>query len=149
MRGGRVAMIAFDLECVRGHVFEGWFDSLEAYEDQREKRMVICPYCEEADVRRVMSPVAIKRSNEALPAKGGEESIDYPRLAREVVHYLQKNFEDVGANFAGEALKIHYGVTERRNIRGSATDAEEKMLKDEGVDFLKLPVPKIPDDKKN
>jgi hypothetical protein len=142
-------MIAFDLECSRGHLFEGWFDSLEAYEDQREKRMINCPYCDEADVRRVMSPVAIKRSGNDLPAKGGEDTIDYTRLAREIVHYLQKNFEDVGPNFPGEALKIHYGVAERRNIRGSATDAEEKMLKDEGVEFLKLPVPKIPDDKKN
>jgi hypothetical protein len=142
-------MIAFDLECICGHLFEGWFDSLDAYEDQRKKRMISCPYCDEADVRRVMSPVAIKRSGEDLPAKQGGENIDYTRLAREVVHYLQKNFEDVGHNFAGEALKIHYGVAERRNIRGSATDAQEKMLKDEGVEFLKLPVPKIPDDKKN
>jgi hypothetical protein len=142
-------MIAFDLECIRGHVFEGWFDSLSAYEDQREKGMISCPYCDEADVRRVMSPVAIKRSDNALPAGGGEETIDYTRLAKEIVHYLQKNFEDVGPNFAGEALKIHYGVTERRNIRGSATDAEEKMLKDEGVEFVKFPVPKIPEDKKN
>ncbi len=142
-------MIAFDLECVRGHLFEGWFDSLEAYEEQREKRMINCPYCEEADVRRVMSPVAIKRSGGDVAAKTGEEGIDYSKLAKEIVHYLQKNFEDVGTSFAGEALKIHYGVSDRRNIRGSATEAEEKMLKDEGVDFLKLPVPKIPDDKKN
>jgi hypothetical protein len=142
-------MIAFDLECIRGHRFEGWFDSLEAFEAQRDKWMIKCPYCDEADVRRVMSPVAIKRSGNELAEKGSEESIDYTRLAREIVHYLQKNFEDVGPNFAGEALKIHYGVTERRNIRGSATDSEEKMLKDEGVGFVKLPVPKIPEDKKN
>ncbi len=142
-------MIAFDLECVRGHLFEGWFDSLEAYEDQRKKRMINCPYCDEADVRRVMSPVAIKRSGNDVATKGGDEAIDYSRLAKEIVHYLHKNFEDVGTKFAGEALKIHYGVSDRRNIRGSATEAEEKMLKDEGVEFLKLPMLKIPEDKKN
>jgi hypothetical protein len=142
-------MIAFDLECIRGHLFEGWFESLEAYEDQRKKRMISCPFCDEADVRRVMSPVAIKRSGNDVATKAGDGAIDYARLAKEIVHYLHKNFEDVGTNFAGEALKIHYGVSDRRNIRGSATDAEEKMLKDEGVEFLKLPVPKIPDDKKN
>ena len=142
-------MIAFDLECVRGHRFEGWFDSLDAYEDQREKRMINCPYCDGADVRRIMSPVAIKRSGNEMPAKGDKETIDYTKLAKEIVHYLQKNFEDVGHNFAGEALKIHYGAAEKRNIRGSATDDEEKMLKEEGVEFLKLPVPKIPEDKKN
>jgi hypothetical protein len=51
----------------------------------------------------------------------------------------------VGCNFATEALKMHYGATEQRNIRGTSTDTEEKMLKEEGIGFLKVPVPATPD----
>ena len=40
-----------------------------------------------------------------------------------------------------EVLKIHYGVTENRNIRGVATSEEEKTLKEEGISFIKIPVP--------
>ena len=138
-------MIVFDLECSKGHLFEGWFDSLESFEDQNAKEYVVCPYCDDTRVRRVMSAVAVKKSDrEYIPAPG---PIDYQKLAKEVVDYIHGNFEDVGSGFASEALKIHYGVSEKRNIRGSATSEEEETLKEEGVEFFKLPLPKT-DDKK-
>ena len=75
--------------------------------------------------------------------KGGrevKEEID-PHQALQLVHeYLDKHFEDVGAEFYKEALKIHYGETEKRNIKGTATTEEEVILKEEGVPFLKIPI---------
>jgi hypothetical protein len=140
-------MIVFDLECSNGHLFEGWFDSLESYEEQNAKEMVSCPYCNDSTVKRVISPVAVKKSHSQ--DQKVHEAIDYQRLAREVVNYIKDNFEDVGTNFAAEALKIHYGVTEKKNIRGSATSEEEKTLKEEGIEFFKFPMPKTDEDKKN
>ena len=142
-------MIAIDIECSSGHQFEGWFDNLDAFEEQNKKKLVACPYCEDTSVVRVLSPVAVKKSSGSREGKS-PENIDYHRLAKEVVEYIQKSFEDVGPNFAAEALKIHYGVNEKRNIRGSATEEEEKTLKAEGVEFFKIPFPKKDvDDKKN
>ena len=126
-------MIVFDLECSNGHVFEGWFDSLESFEQQNNKNLVLCPYCDDADIKKVMSPVAIKKPH--VEKKVPQATIDYQILAKEVVNYIHTNFEDVGPKFAAEAFKIHYGVSEKRNIRGSATSEEEKSLKDEGIDF--------------
>jgi hypothetical protein len=140
-------MIVFDLECHQGHIFEGWFDSSESFEDQNSKGLVACPYCDDTLVRRVISPVAVRKSSPE--AHTDSQSIDYQRLAREVVEYLHKNFDDVGPKFAAEALKIHYGVAEKRNIRGSATTEEENTLKEEGIEFFKVPLPQIDDDKKN
>ena len=140
-------MIVFDLECSQGHLFEGWFDSLQSFEKQNSEDLVRCPYCDEANVRKVLSPVALRMS---APQKTDHSTaINYQRLAREVVEYINKNSEDVGARFAAEALKIHYGVTEKRSIRGSATEEEEKTLKEEGVAFLKVPLPVSVSDKKN
>jgi hypothetical protein len=51
----------------------------------------------------------------------------------------------VGSEFAKEALKIHYGVSAPRNIRGSSTPQEEETLRQEGVAFLKVPVPATPE----
>ena len=140
-------MIVFDLECSNGHLFEGWFDSLESYDDQNAREMVSCPYCNDSTVKRVISPVAVKKSRSQ--DQKVHEAIDYQRLAREVVNYIKDNFEDVGTNFSAEALKIHYGVTEKKNIRGSATSEEEKTLKEEGIEFFKFPMPKTDEDKKN
>ena len=140
-------MIAIDLECSQGHSFEGWFDNLDAFEEQNKRKLVACPYCDDTSVSRVLSPVAVQRSS-GNRQPGLPENIDYQRLAREVVDYIQESFEDVGTKFAAEALKIHYGVAEKRNIRGSATVDEEKTLKDEGVEFFKIPVVKKTDEEK-
>ncbi len=140
-------MIVFDMECPNGHIFEGWFDSPESFEKQNSEGLVSCPYCDDTNIRRVLSPVALKKSN-----PGGQNlpvPIDYPKLAKEVVDYIKNNSEDVGEKFAAEALKMHYGVTEKKNIRGSSTPDEEKTLEEEGVAFFKFPMPKTDDDKKN
>jgi hypothetical protein len=65
------------------------------------------------------------------------------------VEYINEEFEDMGTDFTNEALKMHYGVAEERNIRGTATESEEKLLKDEGIKFFKFPLLKDTDkDKK-
>jgi len=65
-------------------------------------------------------------------------------LTLKVLHdFLVKNFEDVGERFADVALKIHYGEEERRNIRGTTTPEEEENLREEGVPFVKVPLPKF------
>ncbi|MBP1741992.1 MAG: hypothetical protein H6Q48_4285 [Deltaproteobacteria bacterium] len=95
----------------------------------------------------MLSPVATKTARPE-PEKASD-SIDYRRLAKEIVDYVNTHFEDVGSNFAKEALKIHYGVSEKKNIKGSATADEEKMLRDEKIEFFKLPIPRTEDDKNN
>ncbi len=126
-------MIVFDLKCSQNHVFEGWFDSIDAFEEQNAKKMVTCPYCDDSQVKRIMSPVALRKASPEDTPATPPVHIDYQKLAMEIVQYFQTNFEDVGTRFAGEALKIHYGASEKRNIRGSATLEEEKILKKEGV----------------
>lgn len=134
-------MIAFDLACANGHTFEGWFDNLESFEKQDSENMISCPLCDNTDIKKVLSPVAMK-SSESQDIKKNLDSIDYSKLAVEMVNYIQNEFEDLGSDFTKEALKIHHGASEARNIRGTATKNEEKILKDEGVQFFKFPEPK-------
>ena len=140
-------MIVFDLECASGHRFEGWFQNSASFEEQSRKKLVTCPVCEDTRVRRVLTPVATKLARPE--PQGPPDSIDYRKLAKEIVDYVNKNFEDVGSNFAKEALRMHYGVSEKKNIKGSATWEEEKMLRNEQIEFFKLPIPKTEDDKNN
>ena len=142
-------MIAFDLICSKGHQFEGWFDNSKSYEEQDTKKMISCPYCNDTNIKKVLSPVAMKTSS--IPDAAGRVPgpIDYRKLAKEMVDYIHREFEDLGTDFTKEALKIHYGVAEERNIRGTATENEEKILKEEGVQFFKIPLNVPDDDKKN
>ncbi|MFC1863457.1 DUF1178 family protein [Thermodesulfobacteriota bacterium] len=141
-------MIAFDLECQHGHIFEGWFENSKSFELQDKKNMISCPFCDDTNIRKVLSPVTMKTSPVRNGEKGGK-SIDYRKLAREVVDYINNEFEDLGADFTKEALKMHYGVTEKRSIKGTASLEEEKVLEDEGVKFFKLPIPGIDEGEEN
>ena len=134
-------MIAYDLKCDQGHLFEGWFEDATAFESQQADGLVTCPVCDSATVTRQLSTFAIKTSGGSgtTPVK-----TDLQALGRRIVNYVQKNFDDVGSDFATEALKIHYGASEPRNIRGVSTDKEEQMLRSEGVPFFKFPGPSKP-----
>lgn len=139
-------MIAFDLQCSNGHTFEGWFEDGRAFEEQQKKSLISCPVCSVTSVSKILSTFAIKKSFEPVQAPlSGPEPEDGIRIAKKVIEYVEKNFDDVGPDFTKEALKIHYGVNEPRNIRGVSSEEEEKVLKKEGVQFLKIPLPGPPE----
>jgi hypothetical protein len=140
-------LIVFDLQCGKKHRFEGWFSNSASFEEQSLKKLVTCPVCGDTAVRRVLSPVTA-RTGRPDPEKA-PDFIDYGKLAKEIVEYVNKHFEDVGSDFAKEALRMHYGVSEKKNIKGSATFEEEKMLSDEKIEFFKLPLPRTKDVKNN
>jgi hypothetical protein len=127
-------MIAFDLFCSNGHKFECWFKDNVSFEEQKSTGMISCPVCDDCRIEKAFSPFGIKRGGQRL-----KEERD-PQQALQLVHeYLDRHFEDVGSEFYKEALKIHYGEAEKRNIKGTATTEEEVILKEEGVPFLKIP----------
>jgi hypothetical protein len=132
-------MIAYDLQCINGHAFEGWFEDSEVYQNQKKKGLIACPACNTTRVSRIPSTFAIKSS--PIPRKLSLEEKNLKKVGQEIIDFVEKNFDDVGCDFAKEALKIHYGVEEPRNIRGISTKEEEKMLKKEGIEFFKIPVP--------
>jgi hypothetical protein len=128
-------MIAFDLFCSKGHKFECWFKDNASFEEQKCAGIITCPICNDRQIEKAFSPFAIKRSGEKV-----KEGID-PHQALQLIHdYLDKHFEDVGADFYKEALKIHYGEAEKKNIKGTATTEEEVLLKEEGVEFFKVTI---------
>ncbi len=70
-----------------------------------------------------------------------EQLAEVNKALETLQNFVEKNFEDVGTDLAKESLKIHYGVSESRNIRGVTTAAEEKELQKEGIELLKIPMP--------
>lgn len=131
-------MIAYDLQCNQGHVFEGWFEDEQAYKGQKRKGLLTCPVCNDTGVIRVPSTFAIKSTDSSA-------RINLDQVGKKMVDFVENNFDNVGCDFAKEALKIHYGASEPRSIRGTSTLEEEKTLKKEGIDFIKIPLPQQPE----
>jgi len=131
-------MIAFDLFCSNGHKFECWFKNSASCEEQIASRVVSCPVCNDHQIERAFSPFMIKRDEGKK-----EEEFDSQHVQQAlqlITDYIDKHFEDVGTDFYKEALKIHSGEAEKRNIKGTATTEEEVILKEEGVAFFKVPI---------
>jgi hypothetical protein len=144
-------MISFDLRCPHDHVFEAWFSNSDAYEEQAKTGGLLCPICGSVELEKsLMSPNVSVGGDHAsaapktqLPAASGgsEKGAELMRLARAVRGQVEQNFEHVGAGFAEEAKKIHFGETEHRDIYGEMTPDEAVDLRDDGVEFGVLPWP--------
>ena len=140
-------MIAYDLLCAAGHTFEGWFEDRKAYLAQQKKGLIACPVCNDTAVGIIPSTFAIKSSqaSKPKPQQPPAEKDDLQEISEQAIDFVKENFDNVGCDFAKEALKIHYGASEPRNIRGVSTAEEEKTLEQEGIQFFKIPLPSPPD----
>ena len=145
-------MIVFDLACADGHVFEAWFGSTGAYDDQRARGLLACPLCGSAEVAKaLMAPNVSAKGNSgslSVPMRGGaiapaEMKTMLAALAKAQAKMLEGS-EHVGARFAAEARAIHDGDAPERQIHGQATREEAKALIDEGVPVAPLPLPVVP-----
>jgi hypothetical protein len=155
-------MIRYNLRCERGHAFESWFQSSQAYETQEKRKLVNCPSCGSAKVERaIMAPqIVSKKSRDRtapVPAAAADTAVpsstplmmaqerELRAKLRELRDHIVKNADNVGERFPNEARKMHYGDIEHRPIYGEASPEEARSLIDEGVEVS--PLPALPDDR--
>ena len=136
-------MVIYDLVCDSAHRFEGWFQSPDDYRRQCDTGLLSCPSCGSDAVHMVpaASRVRIHSTQDDAPAKSRELSAELSSVAllRRLHDYVEKNFDDVGGQFAEEARRIHRREAGERNIRGVVTPAEAEELSAEGIKTLALP----------
>jgi hypothetical protein len=147
-------MIKYALACEQAHEFESWFPSSEAFETQRKRGLVTCPFCNSAKVEKQIMAPSVARTDKALTAPApeaqpmavlSERERELRAALRALREHVMKNAENVGKDFVEEARKMHYGETEERSIFGEADLAEARALLEEGIDVLPLPI--VPDDR--
>ena len=57
-------MAKYNLLCTNDHTFEGWFASEKDYLQQKKKKMIACPMCDDTQIRRaLMAPNISTKSN--------------------------------------------------------------------------------------
>lgn len=135
-------MIRYALRCDRGHDFDGWFRSSEAYDATRAAGHVACTHCGSAKVEKSLMapavPTAKKPDAVTSPAEAALQA-----LRREV----EANSDYVGLRFVDEARAMHEGRSPARAIHGEARAADARKLLEDGVPVA--PLPFIPRQKTN
>ena len=152
----------FNLRCNLDHDFEGWFPNKDELLKHIGKGLVECPYCGTINVKKTLSsPNISTKSNKKLTDTTKNLNSSSSKLQdvndnfeskntvfnnyqlRKIYKNLQKTIEkeftNVGSNFANEARKIHYGEKKPKNIYGKCSESERVDLEKEGVDFASIP----------
>jgi hypothetical protein len=137
-------MKVLNLQCATGHAFEGWFGSEDDYQSQQSRGLLTCPVCGHTEVLRMPSAPRLNLSGAKSPAIAATvtpERAQAEAVLLQVMRHVLANTEDVGPHFAEEARRIHHGEIDHRDIRGEATPAEARALREEGIDVFHLPIP--------
>lgn len=136
-------MIKYRLICDQEHEFDGWFAGSTAFEAQKKDGLLACAVCGSQNIgKAIMAP--------AVPRKGNRQADEAQKIRlmmQKVSTHVEENFDYVGADFAEEARKIHYGEREARDIYGETSLDDAKELLEEGVAVA--PLPGLPPKAKN
>lgn len=142
---GSLIMIVFDLRCSNDHEFESWFQSSDAYDSLVKARKVACPVCGVTRVAKALMAPAVngarKRGDsvKAVASPAAQQMGQYMQALRELRTEVEKNCDYVGEKFPEEARKMHYGEAETRNIYGEASESDAEALREEGIEFQRVP----------
>ncbi|RDE05278.1 DUF1178 family protein [Sphingomonas aracearum] len=151
-------MIVFDLRCANGHVFEAWFASSAAFEEQRGRGLLCCAVCEDRAIgKAVMAPnVSAKGNTRDVAPRAAPGAPMPPEVMKAAIQALAaaqaralETSEWVGRSFASRARAMHEGDETEAPIHGQATIAEAKALVEEGVPVAPLLLPVVPPDALN
>lgn len=152
-------MIVFDLKCDSAHVFEAWFASSEAYEEQKARNLLCCPICGSATVdKAVMAPNVAKKGNQRSeqpltmasdpPSAPPEIKAVLEKVAAVQAELLKKS-EWVGKDFAKKARAMDAGEIDPALIHGQASPDEAQALLEDGISVMPLLIPVVPPEKQN
>lgn len=129
-------MIRFSLKCDKGHTFDSWFKSGDAFDTLRASKMVACAVCGSNEVTKTLMAPSVSTDKErplSAPHSPAEQAL--AELRKEV----ETKSEYVGKGFAKEARAMHDGEAPVRSIYGEAKLEDAKALIEDGVPVVPLP----------
>lgn len=154
-------MIVFDLQCTQSkHIFEIWFGSSNAYEDQRTRGLISCPFCGDTEVEKaIMAPRISAKANQQSDraqavlatddiAQQAKITAAITALAKAQAAALETSTW-VGTSFDKQARAMDAGDIPVTSIHGQASVEQAKALVDDGIAILPLPFPVIPPNQRN
>lgn len=149
-------MIHYQLRCEAGHEFDGWFRDSAGFDKLAASGLVECTRCGSAKVARALMAPAIPRKGKpaAAPATpppepaapvpdaravAGPLPAEMRAMLQKLRSEVEKNCDYVGPRFAEEARRIHDGQSEARGIYGEASEDEARALREDGIEFGRIP----------
>ena len=149
-------MIKYQLKCksefcINEKEFDGWFQSIEAYEKQKLQRLINCPICGSDEVVKSLTTPNLKINKNKISVDidknpknknkflANETSENISTLLRTLKKEIQKNSTYVGNEFVSQVRSMKEGKIKEKPIHGQGTNKEIQELRDEGIDVVNIP----------
>ena len=137
-------MIRYTLSCKKGHEFESWFPSADAFDALSSIGKITCPECGSKEVEKALMAPGVRPAGKSDAKAADTASLTVPRNKREAAlaairAKVEAESDYVGLNFASEARAMHEGDTPHRSIYGEANAEDAKSLVEDGVPVAPLP----------
>jgi hypothetical protein len=147
--------------CSEQNEFDGWFQSIEAFENQMQSGLINCPICGDDNIIKLLATPNVRKSkpkfskniefqnasgvsNSEKSYLGNEKIKNITTMLRTIKKKIQKDSMFVGDQFVSKARSMKEGKIKERPIHGHGTKKEVQELRDEGIDVVNIPW--IPDD---
>ena len=147
--------------CSEQNEFDGWFQSIEAFENQMQSGLINCPICGDDNIIKLLATPNVRKSKHKISKNiefqnasgvsnseksylGNEKIKNITTMLRTIKKEIQKNSMFVGDEFVSKARSMKEGKIKERPIHGHGTKKEVQELRDEGIDVVNFPW--IPDD---
>ena len=152
-------MIKYKLNCKSKYCseendFDGWFKSIEAYENQKHQGLINCPICGSDKVVKSLTTPSLK-TNKSQSSEDQNKTYKTPTsrsnflttenldnvttLLRTLKKEVQKNSSFVGNKFVSQVRSMKEGKIKEKPIHGYGTNREIKEVRDEGSDVFNIP----------
>ena len=152
-------MIKYQLKCKTSFCFnekefDGWFKSIEAYENQKLQGLINCPICGSDNVVKLLTAPSVKTNADKTSgdndyqqkkSKNNGNSLanknldNISTLLRTIKKEIQNNSTFVGDKFVSQVRSMKEGKIKEKPIHGHGTNKEIQELRDEGIDVVNIP----------
>ena len=154
-------MIKYKLKCESKYCseqneFDGWFQNIEAFENQMLSGLINCPICGSDNIIKLLATPNVRKSkpqvskntevrnesnvsNSEKSYLGNENIKNITTMLRTIKKEIQKNSTFVGEKFVSKARSMKEGKIKERPIHGHGTNKEIQELRDEGIAVVNIP----------
>ena len=139
--------------CSNQKEFDGWFQNIEAFENQKNQGLINCPICGSCKIVKVLTTPSLKTTKKSKDIKNKTSSTaivednfvinanskNVSTILRTIKKEIQKNSTYVGKEFVSQVRSMKEGKVKEKPIHGHGSNKDIQELRNEGIDIVNVP----------
>ena len=139
--------------CSNQKEFDGWFQNIKAFENQKKQGLITCPICGSDEIVKLLTTPSLNTTKKFKDVKNKSNSTliaednlmantnlkNVSTILRTIKKEIQKNSTFVGKEFVSQVRSMKEGKIKEKPIHGHGSNKEIQELRDDGIDVLNIP----------